>query len=87
MTCPVCGGDTFVIDSKKKPDTICRRRQCQDCNHRFTTYEVDQDLYNKLTWSLDKFLERNEVALQRIIHEATDQIRARLHSDYIRDGK
>ncbi len=42
MKCPVCGEiDTSVVDSRSiKDDTeIRRRRQCNACAHRFTTYE------------------------------------------------
>ena len=42
MKCPFCGNeDTRVIDSRPSDDnsTIRRRRQCDKCNKRFTTYE------------------------------------------------
>ena len=42
MKCPFCGNeDTRVIDSRPSDDnsTIRRRRQCDSCNKRFTTYE------------------------------------------------
>lgn len=42
MKCPLCGEiDTRVIDSRSiKEDTeIRRRRLCDGCTHRFTTYE------------------------------------------------
>lgn len=42
MKCPFCGHvDTQVIDSRvsEEGDTIRRRRRCQDCEKRFTTYE------------------------------------------------
>lgn len=36
-----CGGDTFVTDSRAgELNTIRRRRQCESCNKRFTTYET-----------------------------------------------
>ena len=87
MTCPVCGGDTIVLDSRPRPDTVHRRRKCLNCDHRFSTYEVDKELYDKLTWSIDEFFETNEEQMQKIIHGALDQIKARLYSDYIRSGK
>ena len=43
MKCPFCGAiDTQVIDSRvnEEGDSIRRRRRCQACNKRFTTYEV-----------------------------------------------
>lgn len=40
MRCPHCGGDeTRVIDSRIAGDGIRRRRECQSCRRRFTTYE------------------------------------------------
>lgn len=43
MDCPFCGGqDTRVIDSRDVNDGVRRRRQCQRCDSRFTTYEKVQ---------------------------------------------
>lgn len=42
MKCPFCGDDnTRVIDSRPADDNeaIRRRRQCDECGKRFTTYE------------------------------------------------
>jgi len=42
MKCPFCGNDsTRVIDSRPADEnnSIRRRRQCDDCKKRFTTYE------------------------------------------------
>lgn len=41
MKCPFCGNEnTKVIDSRPTDDgAIRRRRQCESCNKRFTTYE------------------------------------------------
>lgn len=42
MKCPFCGeDDTKVIDSRPAEDNsaIRRRRQCEKCDKRFTTYE------------------------------------------------
>lgn len=43
MHCPFCAAvDTKVIDSRLVSDgsQVRRRRQCLDCNERFTTFEV-----------------------------------------------
>ena len=43
MKCPFCNQEnTRVIDSRPVPDnnSIRRRRQCDECGKRFTTYEV-----------------------------------------------
>jgi len=40
MRCPACQHpDSRVIDSRAAADHVRRRRECQDCGHRFTTYE------------------------------------------------
>ena len=42
MRCPYCGNpDTRVIDSRPAEDksSIRRRRSCDECGKRFTTYE------------------------------------------------
>ena len=42
MRCPKCGSvEDKVVDSREAKDgtSIRRRRECQTCNHRFTTYE------------------------------------------------
>ncbi|MBD3250463.1 MAG: transcriptional repressor NrdR [Candidatus Pacebacteria bacterium] len=42
MKCPYCFTDnTFVIDSRdtQEGETIRRRRKCDECGRRFTTYE------------------------------------------------
>ena len=40
MRCPFCNLSNFrVTDSRNVENGIRRRRECQDCNRRFTTYE------------------------------------------------
>lgn len=41
MRCPYCQGDSRVIDSRANLDlnTVRRRRECMECEKRFTTYE------------------------------------------------
>lgn len=42
MKCPFCGhGEDKVVDSREARigDTVRRRRECEDCGRRFTTYE------------------------------------------------
>ena len=47
MKCPFCSQDTDkVIDSRsaKNGESIRRRRECQNCNLRFTTYEYIENV-------------------------------------------
>lgn len=40
MQCPYCGQpDSRVVDTRATGDGIRRRRECQTCHKRFTTYE------------------------------------------------
>jgi transcriptional repressor NrdR len=42
MKCPFCGANSNhirVIDTREVTDGIRRRRECDQCNQRFTTYE------------------------------------------------
>lgn len=40
MRCPHCGQqDSRVVDTRSTGDGIRRRRECQQCDKRFTTYE------------------------------------------------
>lgn len=41
MRCPFCGfEDTKVIDSRPSEEKKRRRRECSNCQKRFTTYEI-----------------------------------------------
>lgn len=51
MTCPVCGGNTRIIDSRNKDDHKKRRRICQECGYKFNTIEIDMDLYLKIAYT------------------------------------
>lgn len=47
MKCPYCGADhDRVVDSRESRlgDSIRRRRECLDCQRRFTSYERVEDL-------------------------------------------
>lgn len=41
MTCPYCGSSKLKVLDKRTstPTSIRRRRECEDCTKRFTTYE------------------------------------------------
>lgn len=41
MHCPFCShGDTKVVDSRLSDVEVRRRRECEKCSRRFTTYET-----------------------------------------------
>ena len=50
LKCPFCNAaDTKVIDSRPADDnsSIRRRRQCETCGKRFTTYEKLETMYDR----------------------------------------
>lgn len=46
MFCPICGGDSKVLDTRTNDsaNTVKRRRECITCGKRFTTYEKIEDM-------------------------------------------
>jgi len=39
MKCPYCQGSSHVVDTREVASAIRRRRECEVCRQRFTTYE------------------------------------------------
>jgi transcriptional repressor NrdR len=39
VKCPFCARSSHVVDTREVSDAIRRRRQCDGCGQRFTTYE------------------------------------------------
>jgi len=39
MKCPYCKKDTRVLESRESEGALRRRRECEKCGKRFTTYE------------------------------------------------
>src|SRR3989339_221399 len=45
MKCPFCGeSETKVIDSRESDEQTRRRRECEKCSKRFTTYEKVENI-------------------------------------------
>jgi len=45
MRCPYCDNNcTRVVDTREAADKVRRRRECSDCDRRFTTYETAERL-------------------------------------------
>lgn len=97
MRCPRCEATgTRVIDSRdlEAGSTIRRRRECEACGHRFTTYERPEGARlavvkrdgsredfdrEKLRGGMLKALQKRPVTLDRV-EAAIDDIEARLRS-------
>lgn len=44
MKCPMCGSDNIATaNSRSDNDSVVRRKKCLECNHRWTTIEIDKD--------------------------------------------
>lgn len=102
MKCPYCGEtEDRVVDSRevKEGETIRRRRQCQACSRRFTSYERIEDIpymvvkndgtreqfdRAKLLGGLHKACEKRPVPALRLI-ELVDAVEAQLHDNSDRE--
>ena len=65
MKCPYCEHpDSRVVDSREVSDGIRRRRQCESCNQRFTTYERAQPV---LLYVVKKDERREEFSKEKLL--------------------
>ena len=102
MRCPHCGClEDKVIDSRlsKDGDSIRRRRECMQCEHRFTTYEAvehaeirvikrdgrgEQLDRNKLIGGLLKACEKRPISISAI-EKSVEEIIQDLEANYPRE--
>lgn len=68
MDCPVCGAATSVINSRIRCDDVRRRRSCLGCGFRFSTIEIDIDVYKQMQ-PVDK------VAIYKEITKAVEELK------------
>lgn len=49
LPCPKCDANTRVLETRSLDGAIRRRREChnEQCNHRFSTLEVEYDFKEK----------------------------------------
>jgi len=87
VRCPFCSGETKVVDKRDGEDNTRRRRECEACGKRFTTYEradislmvVKKDgrrepyIREKIRSGLIKACEKRHVSLETI-DQAVDRI-------------
>lgn len=83
MRCPKCNSSTKVVDSRdlENANEVRRRRQCEKCWYKFTTYEKAsitrftviksswwKELYDKdkLINSIEKAVNKTDIDLQKI---------------------
>lgn len=99
MKCPVCGcSDSKVIDSRpiEEGNSIRRRRECSECQKRFTTFETletvqifvtkkdgSKELFdrNKLLTGLLKACQKRPVDAEEIVNEIESELQNSLSHD------
>ena len=99
MRCPACGHtDSKVIDSRpvEEGNSIRRRRECLECQKRFTTFEVietvqifvtkkngTKELFdrNKLLTGLLKACQKRPVNAEEIVSEIESELQNSLSND------
>jgi transcriptional repressor NrdR len=91
LKCPYCGSENLkTLETRDSPDNAVRRRkECGDCERRFTTYEYIETVelivkkrdgrperfdLNKIIRGLQKACEKRPVTMERI-HELAEQVR------------
>ena len=99
MKCPVCGfSDSKVIDSRhvEEGNSIRRRRECLNCQKRFTTFEMletvqvivikkngTKELFdrNKLLSGLLKACQKRPVNAEEIVNEIETELQNSLSNE------
>ncbi|MBE6662244.1 MAG: transcriptional repressor NrdR [Ruminococcaceae bacterium] len=99
MKCPACGcADSKVIDSRpvEEGNSIRRRRECQECQKRFTTFEVletvqiivikkngSKELFDrtKLLSGLLKACQKRPVNAEEIVNEIENELQNSLTTE------
>jgi transcriptional repressor NrdR len=91
MKCPFCGSEEFkTLETRDSPENTTRRRkECNKCGKRFTTYEYLETVEilvrkrdgrlerfdtNKIIRGLQKASEKRPVTMDQI-HQLADQVR------------
>ena len=67
MQCPYCGSDSQVVDSRASAEGVRRRRACNECKRRFTTYEKVGSPSLKVIKRSDKTEQFDSDKLQRAL--------------------
>lgn len=50
MLCPICNGNTHVrstVCPSGNEHAVMRRRECEKCGHRYTTFEVSEQEWKR----------------------------------------
>jgi transcriptional repressor NrdR len=91
VKCPYCGSENLkTLETRDSPDnTVRRRKECDSCERRFTTYEYIETVelmvkkkdgmserfdVNKIIRGLQKACEKRSVTMEQI-HEIAERVR------------
>jgi transcriptional repressor NrdR len=91
LKCPYCGSENLkTLETRDSPDNAVRRRkECEDCERRFTTYEYVETVelmvkkrdgrperfdLNKVIRGLQKACEKRPVTMEQV-HELAEHVR------------
>ena len=73
--CPRCGKSAVrVLESRKAQHGQRRRKQCEKCKHRFTTYEIPSETYVKY----EHFLLLHQQLSELICGSVVDQTKGKM---------
>lgn len=89
MICPKCSSQNIkVIDKRATEDLLSnrRRRECPDCNYRFTTYEkiVEEDLISKIKKRDGKIVDFDSEKITNAIFNAAKSVRGQNREESIK---
>ena len=102
MRCPFCGDqESKVVDSRRSEDgqSIRRRRECLNCQRRFTTYEMVESLpiivvkrdgthqnfdRNKILNSMIRAFDKRKVAIEDL-ERLTTEIEQAIQNSLVRE--
>ena len=100
MKCPFCGhAATQVIDTRmsEEGDTVRRRRRCESCDRRFTTYERIELFFpavvkkngSRVDYDRNKVKDSMRLALRKrpVSAEAIDEAIARIEEKLLAHGE
>ena len=97
MKCPYCQADSHVVATREVASTIRRRRECDGCRQRFTTYEqlsstnlqvVKRDRRRE-GYSQDKLLTSIQIACAKrpISTDVVNDVLRTVESELYRQGR
>lgn len=70
LTCPKCGGNVYVLETRylKTTTAVRRRRGCEKCGYKYNTYELDDETYKKLE-GVSKKMDKIRTTLSSVLRE------------------